>query len=107
MTGVQTCALPISPTQANIIYAEEADVLNVAMFGMTARQWRESNPDLKGNIRDYASVNELICLSNMENINAVLINDDIPQGERLVRLNQIAIHQMQILERNSNRNLLR
>jgi len=62
---------------------------------------------LKGNIRDYASVNELICLSNMENINAVLINDDIPQGERLVRLNQIAIHQMQILERNSNRNLLR
>ncbi len=82
-------------------------MLNVAMFGMTARQWRESNPDLKGNIRDYASVNELICLSNMENINAVLINDDIPQGERLVRLNQIAIHQMQILERNSNRNLLR
>ena len=81
-------------------------MLNVAMFGMTARQWRESNPDLKGNIRDYASVNELICLSNMENINAVLINDDIPQGERLVRLNQIAIHQMQILERNSNRNLL-
>ena len=97
----------VTPTQANIIYAEEADVLNVAMFGMTARQWRESNPDLKGNIRDYASVNELICLSNMENINAVLINDDIPQGERLVRLNQIAIHQMQILERNSNRNLLR
>ena len=82
-------------------------MLNVAMFGMTARQWRESNPDLKGNIRDYASVNELICLSNMENINAVLINDDIPQGERLVRLNQIAIHQMQILERNSNRNLFR
>ena len=97
----------VTPTQANIIYAEEADVLNVAMFGMTARQWRESNPDLKGNIRDYASVNELICLANMENINAVLINDDIPQGERLVRLNQIAIHQMQILERNSNRNLLR
>lgn len=82
-------------------------MLNVAMFGMTARQWRESNPDLKGNIRDYASVNELICLANMENINAVLINDNIPQGERLVRLNQIAIHQMQILERNSNRNLLR
>lgn len=97
----------VTSTQANIIYAEEADVLNVAMFGMTARQWRESNPHLKGNIRDYASVNELICLSNMENINAVLINDDIPQGERLVRLNQIAIHQMQILERNSNRNLLR
>lgn len=56
------------------------------MFGMTARQWRESNPDLKGNIRDYASVNELICLSNMENINAVLINDDIPQGKDLLDL---------------------
>ena len=61
-------------------------MLNVAMFGMTARQWRESNPDLKGNIRDYASVNELICLSNMENINAVLINDDIPQGKDLLDL---------------------
>ena len=65
----------ITPAQASIIYAEEADVLNVAMFGMTAKQWREANPDLKGNIRDYATINELICLSNMENINAVLIND--------------------------------
>ena len=68
-----------------------ADVLNVAMFGMTAKQWREANPDLKGNIRDYATINELICLSNMENINAVLINDGVPQGERLVKLNRIAI----------------
>ena len=84
-----------------------ADVLNVAMFGMTAKQWREANPDLKGNIRDYATINELICLSNMENINAVLINDGIPQGERLVKLNQIAIQQMQVLEGNSNRNLLK
>ena len=72
-------------------------VLNVAMFGMTAKQWREANPDLKGNIRDYATINELICLSNMENINAVLINDGIPQGERLIKLNQIAIQQMQVL----------
>ena len=97
----------ITPAQASIIYAEEADVLNVAMFGMTAKQWREANPDLKGNIRDYATINELICLSNMENINAVLINDGIPQGERLVKLNRIAIQQMQVLEGNSNRNLLK
>ena len=97
----------VTPAQAIIIYAEEADVLNVAMFGMTAKQWREANPDLKGNIRDYATINELICLSNMENINAVLINDGVPQGERLIRLNQIAIQQMQVLEGNSNRNLLK
>ena len=77
------------------------------MFGMTAKQWREANPDLKGNIRDYATINELICLSNMENINAVLINDGMPQGERLLKLNQIAIQQMQVLEDNSGRNLLK
>ena len=77
------------------------------MFGMTAKQWREANPDLKGNIRDYATINELICLSNMENINAVLINDGVPQGERLVKLNQIAIQQMQVLEGNEGRNLLK
>ena len=77
------------------------------MFGMTAKQWREANPDLKGNIRDYATINELICLSNMENINAVLINDGVPQGERLMKLNQIAIRQMQILEGNGSRNLLK
>ena len=76
------------------------------MFGMTAKQWREANPELKGNIRDYATINELICLSNMENINAVLINEGIPQGERLVKLNQIAIQQMQVLEGN-NRELLK
>jgi hypothetical protein len=97
----------ITSAQASIIYAEEADVLNVAMFGMTAKQWREANPDLKGNIRDYATINELICLSNMENINAVLINDGVPQGERLVKLNQIAIQQMQVLEGNNNRGLLK
>lgn len=82
-------------------------MLNVAMFGMTAKQWREANPDLKGNIRDYATINELICLSNMENINAVLINDGVPQGERLIKLNQIAIQQMQVLEGNEGRNLLK
>ena len=97
----------ITPAQASIIYAEEADVLNVAMFGMTAKQWREANPELKGNIRDYATINELICLSNMENINAVLINEGVSQGERLVKLNQIAIQQMMVLENNENRNLLK
>ncbi len=97
----------VTKEQANIIYAEEADVLNVAMFGMTAKQWRDANPELKGNIRDYATINELICLSNMENINAVLINDGIPQGERLVKLNQIAIQQMQVLEASSGRELLK
>ena len=73
-------------------------MLNVAMFGMTARQWREANPDRKGNIRDYATINELICLSNMENLNAVFISQGLPQGERLVRLNRIAIQQMSVLE---------
>ena len=97
----------VTSAQASIIYAEEADVLNVAMFGMTAKQWREANSDLKGNIRDYATINELICLSNMENINAVLINDGVPQGERLIKLNQIAIQQMQVLEGNGSINLLK
>ena len=96
----------VTPAQASIIYAEEADVLNVAMFGTTARQWREANPELKGNIRDYATINELICLSNMENINAVLIDEGIPQGERLVKLNQVAIQQMRVLEGDGARKLL-
>lgn len=98
----------ITREQASYVYADEADVLNVAMFGKTARQWREENPDLKGNIRDYASINELICLSNMENLNAVFIEQGMPQSERLVKLNQIAIHQMSILESdNTDRNLLK
>ena len=92
----------VTPAQANIIYANEADVLNVAMFGVTAKQWREANPDLKGNIRDYTTVNELICLSNMENLNAVFIEQGMTQSERLVKLNQIAIHQMSVLESGDN-----
>ncbi len=100
--------LEVTKSQSSIIYANEADVLNVAMFGMTARQWREKNPALKGNIRDYATINELICLSNMENLNAVFIEQGISQSERLVKLNQIAIHQMTILENNDpNRKLLK
>ena len=94
----------VTPIQASIIYANEADVLNVAMFGMTAKQWREANPELKGNIRDYATINELICLSNMENLNAVFIEQNMAQRERLVKLNQIAIHQMSILESGDNQN---
>ena len=84
--------------QKSFVYADEADMLNVAMFGMTAREWREANPELKGNIRDYATINQLICLSNMENLNSVFINDGLPQSERLEKLNKIAIHQMQVLE---------
>ena len=97
----------VTPAQASIIYAEEADVLNVALFGMTARQWREANPDLRGNIRDYATINELICLSNMESINSVLINDGAQQSDRLVKLNQIAIQQMIILQGDNNRHLIK
>jgi hypothetical protein len=96
----------LSKEQINFIYASEADVLNVALFGITAKEWRDTNPDLKGNIRDYATINELICLSNMENINAVLINDNVLQSERLVKLNQIAIQQMQVLQNNENRKYL-
>lgn len=96
----------VSREIAALKYADEADVLNVAMFGITARQWREANPDKKGNIRDYASINELICLSNMENLNAVFIEQGIPQHERLIKLNKIAIHQMQVLEDTGGRNLL-
>ncbi len=92
----------VTSAQASIIYANEADVLNVAMFGVTAKQWREANPDLKGNIRDYATINELICMSNMENLNAVFIEQGMTQSERLVKLNQIAIHQMSVLESGDN-----
>ena len=92
----------ITKAQANIIYANEADVLNVAMFGLTAKQWHDKYPDLKGNIRDYASVNELICLSNMENLNAIFIEQGISQPERIIKLNQIAIHQMSILDNDNN-----
>ena len=82
-------------------------MLNVAMFGMTAKMWREQHPDLKGNIRDYASINELICLSNMENLNAVFIDQGLPQGDRLMKLNQIAIQQMKVLVADGNRKLLK
>lgn len=97
----------LTPAETSIVYASEADVLNVALFGMTAKQWRDTNPDLKGNIRDYASINELICLANMENLNAVFINEKMTQQERLIRLNKIAIQQMEILQEVENRKLLK
>ena len=97
----------VTREQAAMKYADEADVLNIAMFGITAKQWRDANPDKKGNIRDYASINELICLSNMENLNAVFINDGMSQSDRIIKLNQIAIQQMKILEDTSGRKLLK
>lgn len=107
--AIKTHLIPaaVSSAQTSVIYANEADVLNVALFGQTHQEWQASNPDLKGNQRDYASINQLICLSNMENINAVMIGDNIQQPERLERLNQIAIHQMTILESDINRKLLK
>ena len=87
----------LTKEQINIVYAEEADVLNMALFGITAKKWKSKNPDKVGNIRDYASIDELICLSNLENLNSVFINDGLNQSERLKRLNSIAISQMKIL----------
>lgn len=97
----------LTQQQISVVYASEADVLNVALFGMTAKMWREQNSGLKGNIRDYASINELICLSNLENINAVLISEMITQRERLVKLNAIAIQQMKVLNEVGNRKYLK
>ena len=97
--AIQKNLIPAELTAQQIshVYANEADVLNVALFGVTAKQWRDANPDLKGNMRDYATINELICLSNMENLNSVFINENMPQHDRLVKLNQIAIQQMKVL----------
>ncbi|MDL2216714.1 KilA-N domain-containing protein [Desulfovibrio sp. OttesenSCG-928-M14] len=87
----------VTPAHANMVYASEADILNVALFGMTAAEWRRNNTDKDGNIRDYATAAQLVCLSNLENLNALFIKDGLPQGERLARLNAIAIHQMTLL----------
>lgn len=97
--AIQANLIPpeLTPGQTRLVYASEADVLNMALFGMTAGQWREQNPKLKGNIRDYADVSQLVCLSNLENLNAHFIQENIPQGERLGKLNRIAIQQMNLL----------
>ena len=87
----------LSAKHISLVYASEADVLNMALFGMTAKEWRDSHPELKGNIRDYANVSQLVCLANLENLNAVFISEGMPQTERLARLNARAISQMQVL----------
>ncbi len=93
----------LTPQQINYVYASEADVLNMALFGKTAKQWRDENPGEKGNIRDYANVSQLVCLANLENLNAVFINEGMTQCERLAKLNQIAISQMKILLQENTR----
>ena len=97
----------LTAKQKSFVYAEEADVLNVALFGITAKEWRDENPDLKGNIRDYATINQLICLSNLENLNAVFIQKGMEQSDRLTELNKIAIQQMKVLEAVEDRKLLK
>ncbi len=91
----------LNKEQINYVYASEADVLNMALFGMTAKEWREKNPSLNGNIRDYASIDELICLANLENLNSVFINYGLSQAVILERLNKIAISQIKILSENN------
>jgi hypothetical protein len=87
----------LTPQQRSIVYANEAYVLNMSLFGMTAKKWRDNNPDLKGNIRDYANISQLVCLSNLESLNAVFIHEGLPQSERLAKLNTVAISQMKTL----------
>ena len=97
--AIQTHLIPpaLGQVQTSLVYASEADVLNLALFGQTAAQWRASNPREKGNIRDQATGAQLVCLSNLENLNALFISQGQPQPERLLRLNQIAIQQMKLL----------
>lgn len=92
----------LTKEQINQIYASEADILNVALFGMTAKEWRENNKDKDSNIRDYADVSQLVCLSNLENLNALFINERLSQDKRLIKLNQIAIQQMRLLTEDKN-----
>ncbi|MCW9088128.1 MAG: KilA-N domain-containing protein [Gammaproteobacteria bacterium] len=87
----------LTSQQVNFVYASEADVLNMALFGMTAKQWRDANPGEKGNIRDFANGAQLVCLANMESLNAHFIHEGIAQSERLIRLNRVAIQQMRVL----------
>ncbi|MDQ1149663.1 hypothetical protein QE382_001647 [Sphingobacterium zeae] len=90
----------ITKQQVSFVYANEADLLNVALFGMTAKEWRDANPDKNGNIRDYAIIEQLVVLSNMESINALLIQQGVPQNERLMQLNKVAVTQMKSLVKN-------
>lgn len=92
----------LSKSQISFVYANEADLLNVALFGITAKEWRDANPEADGNIRDSATIEQLVVLSNMESINAVLIHQGLSQSERLVQLNEVAITQMKSLLKNKN-----
>jgi hypothetical protein len=92
----------LTPIQISFVYASEADILNMALFGQTAKQWRDSNPELTGNIRDYADVNQLVCLANLESLNAHLISENILQEQRVEKLNKVAIGQMKILLTDTN-----
>ena len=87
----------LSAQQISFVYASEADLLNVALFGVTARQWRDANPGLKGNLRDHADIHQLVCLANLESMNAHFISEGLPQSERLQKLNELAIRQMRVL----------
>jgi len=93
----------LTPSQVNFVYANEADILNIALFGKTAKEWRDQNPDKKGNIRDEADVNQLICLANLESLNAHFIQEKLTQTQRLIKLNHIAIGQMKILVEHNQR----
>ena len=95
----------LTPNQIAFTYANEADLLNVALFGMTAKQWRDNNLDKKGNIRDYATLNQLLVLSNMENYNAIMIDQGKPQSERIVALHEMAVKQLETLSKLSIENL--
>lgn len=106
--AIKTNLIPatVTPAQAAITYATEADLLNVALFGLTARQWRDANPKLEGNMREYATVEQLLVLANIEAMNAEFIHMGLPQGERLTKLNAIAIRQMQVLTSSNAAHLL-
>ena len=97
----------ISRNEENLIYATEADILNLALFGMTAKEWREKNTGLDGNIRDYADVSQLVCLSNLENLNALFIKEGLDKIKRLEKLNAIAIDQMTLLTKETSRKMLK
>lgn len=103
--AVKTYIVPtLTEEQKKFVYAEEADVLNVALFGMTVKEWRKSNPELakNGNIRDYTDLLHLVILNNLQNTNAELIEEEVPQSERLVRLNNSARRQMKVLKDNKS-----
>ena len=105
--AIQTHLIPaeVTPKQAAVTYANEADLLNVALFGQTAREWRNANPGKDGNMRDHATLEQLLVLANLENMNAEFIHMELPQGDRLKRLNAIAIRQMQTLTARSAKQL--